>query len=125
MKIVKLQPSEYVDNMTADGHEMTRLPYPFYVRADGHVEGDFWRHHADEVLGFQRDLAKDRLDLPWRDAFEDPQKAVGMHTVTRADGVISTHTTAIRDVEVLELPDGPQQFESKVVETYEEGEDHG
>lgn len=118
-KIVRLQPSEYVDQVTADGAELTRLPYPFFVDEDGKVgRQDVWRGKPLEVVGFQADLAAQQVDLWWEEAFRDPQQAVGMYAVTRDDdGNLSSQVHAIRDVEVIETGE-PEQPEEPVW-TYE------
>lgn len=101
-KLIKLQPSEVVDNIR-DGHEMTQLPYPFYVAEDGSVDRqDFWRGNPARAIGFQRDLAKQQIDLWWKDAVKDPQQAVGMYLVTvNGEGDMGVHVSAISSVEVI------------------------
>jgi hypothetical protein len=104
MRLVKLQPAPFVDAISVDGHVGTKLPYPFFVTEAGDVEGqDFWRGDPLQVVGFQRDLAVQRIDLWWVDAVKDPQKAVRMYLVTTdANGGMGVHQTAIATVEVLE-----------------------
>lgn len=101
--IYMLQPSEFVDQIR-DGHEMTKLPYPFFVNEDGSVRRqDFWDGRPFKVIGFQTDLAVQQIDLWWADATKDPQKAVGMYVVTAdEDGDIGVHISAIANVEILE-----------------------
>lgn len=102
---IKLQPSPRVDHITDDGHEMTQLPYPFYVAEDGSVERqDFWRGDPAAVVGFQKDLAVQQIDLWWRDAVKDPQKAVGMYVVTTGPKGLGVHMIAIAEVTVLDVP---------------------
>jgi hypothetical protein len=130
VKIIKLQPSAKIDGLTADGQEMTQLPYPFYVKEDGSLfdPTGFWKGHVDRVVGFQRDSAKQQVDLWWDHAVKDPQKAVGMYLVTSGNArdengnvimedpdpdepdaepepkkEFSGHLTAIDHVEVLEI----------------------
>lgn len=105
MRKIKLQPAPFIDNIR-DGHsmvEMTKLPYPFYVDEDGKVDQqDFWKGDPARVIGFQRDLAVQHIDLWWKDAAQDPQKTVGMYLVTSdAQGEWGTHQTAISDVSVI------------------------
>lgn len=114
MKIIKLQPADFVDNLWDDGkggfHEGRKLPYPFYVHENGDIDGkdDFWKGHAEAVIGFQKDLAVQKIDLWWEEAFADPEKAVGMYVVTAAGGGMGTHQTAIASVETLERDDPPE-----------------
>jgi len=101
-KLIRLQPSPRVDNIV-DGREMYQLPYPYTVAEDGKIANqDFWQGEMFAVIGFQQDPAVQRIDLWWKDAAEDPQKAVGMYLVTTSRaGNWSVHDTAIRDAEVL------------------------
>lgn len=102
MKTIKLQPSSFVDNMR-EGHEMTRLPYPFFVNEEGEVgQQDMWDGDPARVIGFQRDLAVQAIDLWWKDAVKDPQQAVGMYLVTsNAEGDWASHSTAIASAEIV------------------------
>ena len=102
MRIITLQPSARVDHITADGQELTQLPYPFHVRPDGEVgRQDFWHGEPLRVLGFQDRVDVQRIDLWWRDAAADPQRAVGKYIVTQdADGSMATHQLAVQSVEV-------------------------
>lgn len=105
MKIITLQPSPRVDQITEDGRELTQLPYPFHVAESGDIDRqDFWRGSPLEVLGFANRLDVQRVDLWWDDALGDPQQAVGKYIVTQdADGTIGTHECAVSRVEVHEL----------------------
>lgn len=102
-KTIRLQPSEFTDNIR-DGHEMTKLPYPYFVAEDGTVgQQDFWDGDPVRVIGFQRDLAVQQIDLWWKDAVTDPQRVVGMYLVSEsAEGVWGVHQMAISDVSVIE-----------------------
>jgi hypothetical protein len=99
-KFLKLQPSPRVDNIV-DGHEMTQLPYPFFVEQDGTVL------HPDTVqavraLGFQTDLARHEVDLLWDEIWEHPELAVGKYLVsTTPDGGMGVHTIAIDTAEFI------------------------
>lgn len=100
--LIKIQPSAFTDQIR-DGHQMTKLPYPFFVEEDGSVANqDLWRGNPAKVIGFQADLAVSQIDLWWADAVKDPARAVGMYLVT-ADvmGSWETHMTAIETVEML------------------------
>lgn len=103
MKLIKLQPSEFVDQIR-DGHEMTKLPYPFYVHEDGSVDNqDLWQGDPARVIGFAADLAVQQVDLWWEDAVADPQRAVGMYIVSVSDkGSMGAHVNAVSSVDVIE-----------------------
>lgn len=102
MKKIKLQPSAFVDNI-CDGHEMTKLPYPFVVDEDGTVNfQDIWQGDPTKAIGFQRDLAVHTIDLWWKDAFVDPQQAVGMYLVSADEaGAWGVHPNAISEASIL------------------------
>lgn len=97
-RTLRIQPSEFVDHITDDGHEMTKLPYPFYVYETGRIAlQSFWKGSVKSVIGFQADLAKHVIDLHWDEAWAEPEKCVGMYVVTcSADNVWSVHSTAIK-----------------------------
>jgi hypothetical protein len=77
MKIITLQPSARVDHITADGTELTQLPYPFHVAEDGSVlRQDFWRGDPLRILGFSARPEPGDIVLWWADAVKDPQQAV-------------------------------------------------
>lgn len=101
-KIYRIQPSEHVDHITEDGSELTKLPYPFFVDEEGKIgRQDFWRGEHAQVIGFQKDLAVQKIDLWWRDALEDPQQVVGMYLVTAdSKGDWFSHSFAVRDIAV-------------------------
>lgn len=103
MRMIMLQPSEYTDQIR-NGHEMTKLPYPFFVHEDGSIgRQDFWNGRFARVVGFASDLAVQEVNLRWPDAVKDPQRAVGMYLVTAdSDGNWGMHRTAIKSVQVLD-----------------------
>jgi hypothetical protein len=103
-RLIKLQPAEFIDNISDDGHIGRKLPYPFYITEAGYVEGqDFWRGDPIRVVGFQRDLARMEIDLWWSDAVREPHSAIGMYLVTTdAKGGMGVHQTAIASIEVIE-----------------------
>jgi hypothetical protein len=106
-RIITLQPSSVVDQITEDGTELTRLPYPYHVTEDGDVMGqDFWRGEPEAVIGFQRDATVQKVDLWWDDTVADPQQVVGMYPVLRERGNLSTLLIAVESVTVAELPTG-------------------
>lgn len=102
--IITLQPAPRTDHITADGTELTQLPYPFHVAADGTVQRqDFWHGNPKSVVGFAHDPSVQRVDLWWDDAVKDPQQAVGKYVVTRDDkGGMAVHVIAIESVTVTE-----------------------
>lgn len=96
-EFVSVQVAPEVDGLSADGHARYRTPYPVVIREDGHVGNQsFWQGHTRHAIGFQKDLAKMRIDLFWADAFKDPEQMVGMYLVTdNADGNWGVHRTAV------------------------------
>jgi hypothetical protein len=105
MTIIRLQPAAFTDQITDDGQELTKLPYPFFADEQGMIgRQDVWHGDPYRVVGFQRDLFVQQLDLSWGQAFKDPSKAVGMYLITASKaGVYGVHTTAIESAEV-EVP---------------------
>lgn len=107
-RIFTLQPAPIVDGIAPDGSEMTRLPYPFHCDEDGAVDRqDFWRGDPLRVLGFQKRLDVQRVDLHWADFVKgDPQRAVNMYAVTQDyKGGIASQTVAIAQVDVHLRPE--------------------
>ena len=108
-KIITLQPSAYTDQLTDDGTELTKLPYPFHVDAEtGNVERqDLWQGKPRRVIGLQHDISKRQVDLWWDKAVNDPQQVVGMYIITQDDdGSIATHLSAVANVVVLDESEG-------------------
>lgn len=98
-RLIRLQPAAYTDQISDDGYEMTKLPYPFWVRWDGTMAN--LNPPYTNLLGFQADLAKQQIDLWWNEARDDPGKAIGMYAVTQDEkGGIAVHGTAIDSAEV-------------------------
>jgi hypothetical protein len=107
MPTFMIQPSAYVDQIV-DGMELTKLPYPYYADTEGNVANqEFWSGTVAKVVGFQKDLAKQQINLSWYQATKDPSKATGMYLITKDDkGQYSVHNTAmefVRDMEAAEL----------------------
>lgn len=100
--MIEIQTEPIIDNMI-NGHEMTKLPYPFFVDEAGAVaRQDFWRGDPLRVVGFQRDLAVHVIDLWWSDALEDLSAATGMYLVTEnTAGDWGVHQSAVRSAEVI------------------------
>jgi hypothetical protein len=103
MAIYRIQPSAFTDQITSDGHQLTKLPYPFYADASGAVQRqDIWNGKVTRVIGFQRDLARSAIDLRWADAVKNPAEAVGMYLVTSDKaGDWGTHHTAVQTMELV------------------------
>jgi hypothetical protein len=99
-RVLRVQPASRIDNLTDDGHEMTQQPYPLFVDGDGQVgRQDFWDGKIFRVLGFQRDLAVQQVDLWWRDAWTEPERAVGMYVVAAdRDGNFFNLDTAVESI---------------------------
>lgn len=106
MKVYRIQFAPAVDKIIK-GLELTKLPYPFFIRADGKIQSqELWKGDPLEAVGFQRDLAMQQIDLPWEDyaAEDQPNMVVGLYLVTRDYlGGMSVHVHAISEVETWEL----------------------
>jgi hypothetical protein len=114
--LITFQPSEFVDHITEDGTELTKLPYPVHAWADtGRIPHDAGGTSGRRIVGFQRDLQRQQIDLSWATVAYHPPDAVGTYAVIEGnDGKLFSLTTAIRDVQtrVTERPDtiaGPLQ----------------
>jgi hypothetical protein len=99
-KILRVQPAPRIDNLTADGRELTQLPYPLFVSEDGSVgRQDFWNGRISRVVGFMRDLAVQQVDLWWKNAWTEPARAIGMYVVAvSADGSMFNLDTAVESI---------------------------
>ncbi len=108
--IYEIQPSAYTDQLTDDGVQLTKLPYPIFADEAGMIgRQDFWAGRYTKVIGFQRDLRVQRIDLFWRDTLRDPGEAVGMYLVAANDkDNWFTFDTAVQSVTVL--GQGPKNF---------------
>jgi hypothetical protein len=98
--VLRVQPASRIDNLTADGHEMTQQPYPLFVNEGGWVgRQDFWDGRVLRVVGFMRDLAVQEVDLWWKDVWTDPQQAVGTYAVAvDRDGNMFNLDTAVESI---------------------------
>lgn len=101
--IIGIHLAEFTDQITADGIELTKLPYPLFVDSGGKVgRQDIWQGVVSRVIGFVSDLAVQQVDLSWHRAKADPQCAVGMYLITEdSAGVWRTHVTAVESVEMI------------------------
>jgi hypothetical protein len=98
-KLITIQPGTAAD---------LSLPYPFHVFEDGRVDRqDFWQGRIFRVIGFQTYFERMTIDLWWRDAVAEPERAIGMYVVTADDkgfnATWSVHRNAISNVSVIEL----------------------
>lgn len=102
-KVFMVQPSAFTDQLTEDGHQLTKLPYPFFVDEEGMVgRQDVFKGTVYQVIGFAKDLAVHKIDLEWEEAMQDPSLAVGAYLVTSdEEGNWSTHQTAVSKMELL------------------------
>ena len=99
MSTYLIQPSSRTDFITSDGEELTQLPYPFHVNADGDVLN---LPGYKRVLGFAKDLSKEQVDIWFPDSVRDIQKIVGTYIVTEDNyGDLAVHLTAVQNVREL------------------------
>jgi hypothetical protein len=92
-----IQTAHFIDGLTPDGQAMGKLPHPVFATADGKVKG---REDAVQVIGFQSKLEVQNIDLWWRKAVQNPEKAVGMYLVTaNKQGTWESHLTEVTDFE--------------------------
>lgn len=107
--LITFQPSEFVDRVTEDGAELTKLPYPVHAWADtGRIPQGVGGTPGRRIVGFQRDLNRQQIDASWATIAYHPEDAVGMYVILEnLDGSYSSLTTAVRDVRtrVTERPD--------------------
>lgn len=96
--------------MTSPKHAVTiqpttptggRRPYPYHVQLDGQIaRQDFWKGAPAQLLGFQRNLRRNRVDLLCDAFLADPEKAIGMFPVfVNADGSMDTLKTPVESVQ--------------------------
>ena len=106
-RVFKIQTSSYTDQMTSDGAQLTKLPYPFIVHESGLIEYPK-SSLVHRVVGFQKDLAKNAVDLSWRELMRDSSPVIGMYLVTAnkpdkgKDDTWGVHDTAIVGFEELD-----------------------
>lgn len=105
MRMLVLQPAPETDGISEDGHEFTKLPWPIAVAADPRgtvVNAEIYGGQVERLIGFQRDLSKQQLDVRWHPSiFLEPEKLVGLYAVTEdRQGLWGVHQTAIMSAEV-------------------------
>lgn len=107
-KVFKIQPAAFVDHVTEDGVELTKLPYPFFADEQGMVgRQDFWNGDPYQVIGFADELEVHEINLSWGEAVKNPSLAVGMYLVTSdAAGNWGTHEHEIAECELIKSGDG-------------------
>jgi hypothetical protein len=92
MRMLVLQPSPRTDHITEDGQELQQVPYPIYANEKG--VGMLGAKDV-RVVGFQRRLDVQRLDVHWDEVWADPDRAVGLYVVLDQDGQWATEVAAI------------------------------
>jgi hypothetical protein len=104
MTIVAFQRNANIDGILEDGTTRGSLPYPFYGDEDGMIQNqDLWQGEAYKIIGFQKDLAVQRIDLHYRDAFKNPDATVNMYMiVSNAQGKWSVYETAVKTTWTVE-----------------------
>ena len=98
----KIQPAAFTDQLTSDGAQLAKKPYPIVCDQRGNVlESPL----ISKVIGFVADLSRQEVDLHWRERTL-ADDVVGMYLIV-ADhgGAWSTLSTAIESFTVL--PDPP------------------
>lgn len=108
MKRYIIQPAEYVDNLSNDGHEGVKLPWHFTVTEDGDILGGNdkfkWGGTRVYAIGFSKSLVNRNIDLTWAEAIKDIEKTVGMYFVTEnAHGGMGIEDTAVMSASVEEV----------------------
>src|SRR5215216_1520706 len=94
--VITIQPASFVDQVV-NGHECYKSPYPFTVDAEGYIQfQDFWQGTYERVIGLQRDVDVQTIDVWWENAFIDSDSLVGLYLVTEdSDGNWGTTPHAI------------------------------
>lgn len=108
-RLTRIQPAARPDAISADGHVGYQLPYPFYVADDGKIQNqELWNGTPLAVIGFQKDLAVQTIDVWWREVVDNPEKAVGLYLVTTdKDGTWGVHSTAVESAYNFNEGDSP------------------
>jgi hypothetical protein len=102
-RYLHIQEAPITDNITADGFVGSRLPWAVTAGEDGTITTPSSLLGMARVAGFQRDLAVNRVNVWWDEAFADPQKVVGMYLVHhKTDGGLAVSLSAVDSVEVWE-----------------------
>lgn len=98
-----MQEGGIIDGMSEDFTVRSRLPWPVTCSLDGTVtvpSSALMRR----VVGFQRDLAVQQVDVWLKDAFADPSQVIGMYIVTEdLNGGYQHGMTAVSSAEIWTL----------------------
>lgn len=104
-EVTRIQMAPVIDSISDDlNHVGSRLPYPFFVDAEGYVQlQEFWQGEVYRVIGFQNHPAVQKIDLWWHKV-QEPADIVGKYVVTSDKaGGWSTFPTAVTEVERSEI----------------------
>ncbi len=96
MSIISIQPGQPGEGMHYNVHKP--LPYPFLIDTDtGNVgRQDFWKGEPAALVGFQRELTEQRIDITVSSFAQNPDTVVGMFPVFTNDaGNFYTLTTPV------------------------------
>lgn len=81
------------------------LPWVINADAEGTVAVPSSRLKMTQVVGFQRDVNVQQVDLWFADAFADPSKAIGMYVVTlTTDDRMQQGTSPVASAEIVDYP---------------------
>lgn len=82
------------------------LPWEINADAEGAVHIPSSRLKMTRVVGFQRDVNVQQVDLWFADAFADPSKAIGMYVVTLAtNGNMQHGMSPVVSAEIVDYPE--------------------
>lgn len=102
-KYLKIQETPVIDNVTADGHVGSRLPWPVVADPDGTVVTPSSMLRMDRVVGFRDNVHAEQVDVFWSQAFSDPSGIVGMYMVYMStDGRMLGNISAVDSAEIVE-----------------------
>lgn len=96
MPMFKIQPAM---------RESLQLPYPIHADNKGGVAvPEIHGGKVIRIIGFQKDLAVQQIDLWWADAQKNPDKVPGMYLVSSdSEGTYGVHDTAVETFEKVVL----------------------
>lgn len=105
-KYVHIQQAPIIDSITDEGHVGAKTPWPVVADEEGTVYTPSSKL-MKRVLGFQKDIARQHVDLWWAEAFAHPEKALHMYLVfIDTDGTMCNGLSAVDTAVYLETP-GP------------------
>lgn len=75
-------------------------PYPYHIDEEGFVlRQDFWNGDPHALLGFQKLVHRQQLDVPVQDWWAlSPESVVGMYPIFSGNGEIYTDTRPVSKV---------------------------